>query len=264
MGKIEIDVIMDSVFFYASRTSHHGQYRKLYLSSVFLLVFAFIAGCAGNTSLIEYEIDGTKNQALIFKPEGTGPFSTVIYNHGMVVDLYGLQGASAKGYKLAEICKALADNGYFVFAPIRQSGQGNIPSHKREVDQAIDYVKKLPDVDPSRIGLMGFSRGGLLTLMVALERSDLKALVILAPAPGRGHFAGAVRRVSSINAPVLLSVEMSDSQVILEDFEMLSRSLKELGKESRIMKYNSGGGHRLFYKVGYYWDDVLRFLKDNL
>ncbi len=111
---------------------------------------------------------------------------------------------------------------------------------------------------------MGGARGGLLTLMVAVERSDLKALVILAPAPGRGHFERAVRQVSSINAPVLLLVEESDKKNILENFEMLSRSLKELEKESRIIKYNRGGGHRLFYSVGYYWDDVRRFLKDNL
>ena len=255
---------MGTVFFYARRKSHFGQYLKLYLTIFFLLVFISIAGCAGNTSLMKYEINGTKNRAQIFKPEGTGPFPVVIYNHGLIVDKFGLSGASHHGYELEAMCQRLADKGYFVFAPIRQSGRGNLFGHRSEVDQAIDYVKKLSGVDPSRIGLMGFSRGGLLTLMVSVERSDLKALVILAPAPGRGHFTRAVRQVSSINAPVLLLVEASDEQDILEDFEMLSRSLTELGKERRIIKYNQGGGHRLFYKVGYYWDDILRFLKDNL
>jgi dienelactone hydrolase len=252
------------IFSLMERKYSLGNRFRIHFNFLLLLTFILMHGCAGNTPLVKYDIDGMNNQALIFKPEGPGPFPTVIYNHGMVVDLYGLSGASAQGYQLERMCKALANSGYLVFAPIRQSGRGNISSHKREVDRAIDYVKKLPDVDPSRIGLMGFSRGGLLTLMVAVERSDLKALVILAPAPGRGDFARAVTQVSSINAPVLLLVEASDEQNILEDFEMLSRSLKELGKKSQIIKYNRGGGHKLFYTVGYYWDDVRRFLKDNL
>ncbi|MFX0203177.1 MAG: dienelactone hydrolase family protein [Candidatus Hodarchaeota archaeon] len=255
---------MRTAFSYIRRKCYFGQDLRLYSYFIPFLLILFISGCASNTSLVKYNFDGTNNKALIFKPEGKGPFPVVIYNHGMIVDIHGLSGAYDHGYELENICQTLADSGYFVFAPIRQSGRGNISGHKREVDRAIDYVKKLPDVDPSRIGLMGFSRGGLLTLMVAVERNDLKALVILAPAPGRGQFAEAVRQVSSINAPVLLLVEANDEQHILEDFEMLSRSLENFGKESRIVKYNRGGGHRLFYTVGYYWDDVRRFLKDNL
>lgn len=251
-------------FFFSMRKYCFVPNIKPHLSFVYLLIIIFIQGCAGNRSPMKYEMNGTEYQALVFRPEGQGPFPVVIYNHGMVVDLHGLSGASGYGYEIEKMCQTLADNGYFVFAPIRQSGRRNLGGHKREVDRAIDYVKNLPDVDPSRIGLMGFSRGGLLTLMVAVERSDLKALVILAPAPGRGHFARAVRQVSSINAPVLLLVEESDDQEILDDFEMLSRSLTELGKKRRIKKYNRGGGHRLFYTVGYYWDDVHSFLKESL
>jgi dienelactone hydrolase len=213
---------------------------------------------------VKYNIDGTKNLALVFKPEGTGPFPTVVYNHGMAVDLYGLLGAFDRGYELEKICQRLADSGYFVFAPIRQTGKWNLLGHKSEVNRAIEYVKNSPEVDSSRIGLMGFSRGGLLTLMVAVERSDLKALIILAPSPGRGLFAKAVRQVFSINTPVLLLVEASDEPSILQNFDMLSQKMEELGKASRAIKYNKGGGHRLFDTVGYYWDDISRFLKDNL
>ena len=73
---------------------------------------------------------------------------------------------------------------------------------------------------------MGFSREGLLTLLVGVERRDLKALLILAPAPGRGLFAEAVFRVASLNPPVLLLVEPGDRSLILEDFEMLERALR--------------------------------------
>ncbi len=131
-----------------------------------------------------------------------------------------------------------------------------------EVLRAIDYVKTLPDVDLSRMVLMGFSRGGLLTLMGGVEREDLRALVILAPAPGRGYFAEAVERVSTLNMPVLLLVEAGDTAPILEDFEMLKHALQTHRKEARIIRYDRGGGHRLFWSVDYYWKDIKVFLRE--
>ncbi|MBI2357525.1 MAG: dienelactone hydrolase family protein [Deltaproteobacteria bacterium] len=199
------------------------------------------------------------------RPAGKGPFPTVIYNHGLIVDRWGIGGAARRGYNLEGICNTLASDGYLTFTPIRQSGEGNIPGHKEEVSHAIDYIRTLPDVDPFRIALMGFSRGGLLTLMVGVGRSDLKALAILAPAPGgRGDFAKAVTLVPSLSAPVLLMVEASDGSDILENFNMLDQALRERGKEARSILYDRGGGHQLFYDVGYYWNDIRAFLRDKL
>lgn len=196
---------------------------------------------------------------------GKGPFPTVIYNHGLIVDHWGVGGAARRGYNLEGICKTLASDGYLAFTPIRQSGVRNIPGHKEEVSQAIDYIKTLPDVDASRIALMGFSRGGLLTLIVGVERSDLRVVVILAPAPGgKEDFAKTVKLVPSLRAPVLLMVEAGDGSDILENFNMLDQALRARGKEVRSILYNRGGGHQLFYDVGYYWDDVRAFLREQL
>ncbi|MFQ5897928.1 MAG: dienelactone hydrolase family protein [Candidatus Methylomirabilia bacterium] len=224
-----------------------------------------IQGCAvGEASLIGYRIGAEEGRALLCRPEGKGPFPAVVYNHGLIVDRRGYQGASLRGYNLDGICQALARDGLLAFAPIRGSGPGNLSRHKEEVSRAVDYVKARPDVDPSRVALMGFSRGGLLTLMVGVERTDLKALLILAPAPGRGRFAEAVRRVRSLAAPVLLLVEGGDDSWILEDVDMLERGLRAHGKEARIIRYDRGGGHRLFWDVGYYWEDVRAFLRETL
>ena len=100
--------------------------------------------------------------------------------------------------------------------------------------------------------------------MVGVERRDLKALLILAPAPGRGRFAEAVLRVASINSPVLLLVEGGDRSWILENFEMLERALRAHGKEVRAIRYDRGGGHRLFWNADYYWKDVRSFLREHL
>ncbi|MFQ5542099.1 MAG: dienelactone hydrolase family protein, partial [Candidatus Binatia bacterium] len=230
----------------------------------FLVLLLFTIYSYGEASLVSYQFGGEKRQALICRPEGKGPFPAVVYNHGRIVDVEGYDGARERGYDLDEICRALAIDGFLALTPIRDSGRGNIPGHKKEVSQAVDYVKSLPDVDPTRVALMGFSRGGLLALMVGVERKDLKALLILAPAPGRGRFAQAVQRVASLNSPVLLLVEAGDRYRILEDIELLERALLANEKEGRVIRYDRGGGHRLFWNVGYYWKDVSSFLREKL
>jgi dienelactone hydrolase len=186
------------------------------LVTITLLLFALQA-CA-EASPVSYRFGGENRQALICRPEGKGPFPAVVYNHGRIADMEGTAGASERGYDLAEFCRALAKDGFLALAPIRDSGRGDIPGHREEVSRAVDYIKTLPDVDPSRVALMGFSRGGLLTLLVGVERRDLKALLILAPAPGRGRFAEAVLRVASLNSPVLLLVETGDRSWIFGRF----------------------------------------------
>jgi acetyl esterase/lipase len=55
---------------------------------------------------------------------------------------------------------------------------------------ALDWLKKRPEVDPSRIGVMGGSRGGELALLLGATYPDIKAVVALEPSgylwPGAG------------------------------------------------------------------------------
>ena len=228
------------------------------------LLLLMIQGPEALASPVSYRIGGAEGEALLCRPGGKEPFPTVVFNHGLIVDNIGYQRAVRRGYDLESVCAALAKEGFLAFAPLRKSGGRNIPGHKEEVLRALEYIKSLPGVDPARIALMGFSRGGLLTLMVGVERNDLKALLILAPAPGMGHFAQAVNRVSSLNAPVLLLVEASDDSDILQSFDALERALRAQGKEIKAVRYSRGGGHQLFYKVDYYWNDVRNFLREKL
>ena len=214
--------------------------------------------------LVNYRVGEKSRKALVCRPQGKGPFPAVIYNHGLVVDRAGYENASARGYDLDGFCHALAQDGFLAFIPIRETGRGNIPGHVEEVSQAITYVKSLPEVKPLRITLMGFSRGGLLTLMVGVEREDLRSLVILAPAPGRGHFADAVERVAALKVPVLLLVEASDEEVIIEDFQLLEEALNTHNIEARVIRYDQGGGHRFFWGINNYWKDIRAFLHETL
>ena len=214
----------------------------------------------------DYRIGGMNPEALLCRPEGKGPFPTVVHNHGVGVDTVGYQKALKRGYNLPAICNELSVDGFLTFVPIRQGGPGlrNLPPHKAQVLEAIDYVKRLPDVDPSRIALTGNSRGGLLTLMVGVEQPDLKALVIMAPAEIGRNFSNALSQISSLNAPVLLLVEKSDEPEFQNNFDTLDRVLRENKKEVKSIRYDRGGGHNLFHGAGYYLQDVKVFLHEKL
>jgi hypothetical protein len=112
----------------------------------FLLPAMLLAllGFAATVWSAEYLIGGTNPEALLCQPQGKGPFPAVIHNHGVGVDIQGSQKAVRRGYDLPGICKELAAVSFLTFIPIRHGGSGlrNIPRHKAQVLEAIDYVKK--------------------------------------------------------------------------------------------------------------------------
>lgn len=211
---------------------------------------------------------GAEPDGLLCRPQGKGPFPAVIWSHGQVANPQMLKKTREFGWK--RTCQRLASDGFLAFVPIRAFHSDrkpqDIPANKNELLLAVDYVKSLPEVDPSRVALMGQSRGGLLTLMVGLERKDLRALVITAPANIPPYFSQAVARMPSINAPVLLLVEVSDEMGSLGAVNVLDEALRMQGKEVRTIRYDRGGGHFLFVGSGdlYWWEDVRAFLREKL
>jgi dipeptidyl aminopeptidase/acylaminoacyl peptidase len=138
---------------------------------------------------------------------------------------------------------------------------------------AFDYLKALPYVDRERMGIMGFSRGGMLTYQAAARRKDFKAVVIMATAIGPGGRGLDLHEVDSINAPLLLLVAENDTGSFrthdmntLEGTKKLSHALEAAGKDVKLIIYPPYGsdGHTLFFSVGKYWPDIVEFLKEHL
>jgi len=234
-------------------------------------IFFLSWGLAADSSQPVQAVDGH-----ICQPQGKGPFPVVVYIPGSTMDNEGpkkMADLLSKGeHPSVKICQALAAEGFLTFIPIRHTpetgprrtkGAYDWMSGKEEVARAVDYVKSLPAADSSRIALLGFSRGGFLSLMLATERTDLKALVLMAPAaPGRA-FDNVVRDLSAVNAPVLLLIEAEDHGH-MRGAETLHATLRSLGKDLKFIRYDRGGGHYLFTDIGYYWDDVRAFLREKL
>ncbi len=232
---------------------------------IMLITFSLKSGLSAEENVsIKYQYYAGESYALICQPKEAGPFPVVIYNHGKIVDTEGYNKAKSIGYDVEGICAEIAKRGFIVFAPIRRSGSENIEGHKEEVFRAIDYAKTLPNSVPAKLAVIGFSRGGLFTLMAAIERQDAKAIILLAPAPWGTSAGESLKNVDLVSGPVLMLVDKNDAPQILENFEMIEKSLSVAEKEVKIIRYNSKGGHRLFWKKGYYIDDIVAFLKQEL
>jgi dienelactone hydrolase len=246
------------------------------LLHIILLALAVSQACVA-TSARGYKdrgfiLAGEQANAFLCRPDRAGPFPAVVFSHGRAIrELQAFE--SAEDLIGKHLCQRLASDGFLAFIPIREfyrrDGRENILYNLAELLQAVDYVKSLPEVDPNRVALMGHSRGGLLTLMAGLERKDLKALVIAAPADIRPYFSQAVARSASLNTPVLLLVEVSDERGGLGRANFLDDALRKRDKEVLTIRYDRGGGHHLFTTKAaafdwYWWDDLRKFLRDKL
>ena len=211
--------------------------------------------------------DPNRPDPLVCKPAGQAPFAVVIWNHGLVRDPATFANAQ-RGWR--NMCEALAAEGYLAYIPIRRFvrnlGPADIGREADEISKAVNTVIAMPDVDRSRVAIMGHSRGATLALMVAVKRRDLAAVILTAPAPIPPKFLGdTMDRVRSMPGPVLLMVENSDELGGLDATRDIDERLKRRSKDDhRTIRYDRGGGHFLFVKKDYWWDDLRSFLDEKL
>jgi dienelactone hydrolase len=176
-------------------------------------------------------------QAYLYRPPGNGPFPLVIYNHG------SRENRERESRPFSYVGRILLQNGYAVLVPerrgygrsdgltfseeMRQSigGRGTAVEDPRFVGRlqaesddvlaALDFIRTLPFVDRRRLGIMGWSLGGIVT-MFAISRSGAfraavdqagGALVWDRSAALRDALLAAARQARS---PVLLMVAQND------------------------------------------------------
>ncbi len=207
-------------------------------------------------------------RALIALPRGPGPHPAVIYNHGAIVRRAGYKEAAAEGYDTAGYVQALADSGYIGLAPIRE----NLASANRLaaitggveiVRAALDYLRRRDDVDASRVGAIGFSEGGHVTLRSAVKVAGFKAVVLMSPAA----FGGSTGEpfLKRLTMPVMLTLGADDLPFVRKmAAEKMIPTMRRLGK-TFVAKTDYPGDHRWFWKVrAKHFADVTAFLDKYL
>jgi dienelactone hydrolase len=184
------------------------------------------------------------------------------------------------------ICFALAQAGYFA-AAVHYQRVENLEKKNplfpwkspQEVSVALAHLREHPRVNPGRIGLLGFSKGAMLSLLIAAQE-DIQAVVAYYPLADfeewldvtrysfpksllfrgiRRHFMkelGAstweealitlrsispIHHVEHIQAPVLLVHGGKDRTAPLEQAQHLYRSLQSAGKRCELFIVPAAG-----------------------
>jgi len=134
-----------------------------------------------------YLSEGLKIYALLTIPNAEPPeggFPTIVFNHGYIPpDVY----RTTERYiaYVDEIAKA----GYVVFridyrghdqSEGEATGAYGSPGYQIDVLNAVASIKRLPEVNPEKVGMWGHSMGGYLTLRAMVVSSDVKVGVIWA------------------------------------------------------------------------------------
>ncbi len=178
--------------------------------------------------------------------------------------------------------------GYVVIAPEYRGSFGYGAQHYDAIDyggmevedvtSAVDYLKRMPIVDMDRIGIIGWSHGGMITLLAAeREPRMFKAVAALVPVTNlfqrlawngveqrkaaidpQNRYGGLpnekrdeykrrspIYQIDSIQSPLLVHVTRNDADVVIEEAQQLIdalRARKPFLTETRVYE-NPLGGH---------------------
>ncbi|HET8670853.1 MAG TPA: alpha/beta fold hydrolase, partial [Candidatus Saccharimonadales bacterium] len=191
------------------------------------------AGWVVNREMLGHSKDERKKVEIFWtKPTGDGPYPAILLIHGHQEQVRNGGEAFVNTGRLG----ILAKEGY-VAASLSQPGYGNSdgppdycgPFTQDAALTAIDFLRKQPFVNPTKIALYGYSRGAIVASMVAAKDPKLAAIVLGAgaydffswyPTPMRGIDANirreagtspeafrarsAIYHIDKIKSPVLL------------------------------------------------------------
>ncbi|MFL5695882.1 MAG: dienelactone hydrolase family protein [Ktedonobacteraceae bacterium] len=194
------------------------------------------------TSNVDLKVNGDNAYAFVAEPDDNARHPGVV----MIQEWWGIEP------HIRQLAQKLAAEGFVVAVPDLYHGKvatepdeaqkmvmmirGNVEKAAKEIIGALDTVKAMPNVEPKKLGLMGFCVGGFLAYYVASRYPDLGAVV---PFYGAGYDP-TPEEVAKVNAPVLAIYGSRDPSVPLEQVRKIERMYKEAGKEITVKVFDAG------------------------
>lgn len=229
----------------------------------------------------------------LFKPEGPGPFPTVIWYHGGGGPRPGL----AEYPDSARLGPVFTGGGYVLLVPHRV-GYGRSPRHelvdtfvdgKREVRDklqlklidlhmkdvvpALSFLKGLSYVDRDRIAVAGCSLGGIQTVLLSEKTIGFRAAIAFAAAAQSWPNARDVReRMTSAvrKATIPILFVQAENDYSLTATQTLAAEMEQVGKPHNRLIFPAFGstladGHAFCTRGGNIWaSEVFSFLDGSM
>lgn len=259
------------------------------------LVVTLLSACACFSQVKQEEVSFPSGKLMLhgflYKPEGTGPFPAVVWNHG---------SERMPGW-LPELGTLFAGKGYIFFIPHRR-GQGRSPGdyimtllvqeqqrngevarnrklvelmdeHLEDQVAAIGYLKGVAGVDSSKIAVAGCSFGGIQSVLAAEKPLGIRAAIDFAGAAQNWGRAPRLRQrmsgaVEHAQVPVFFIQAKNDYD--LTPSRELDAVMEKAGRPHQLKIFPPFGetnqeGHEFCVKGSKFWgDDVFTFLQSAM
>ena len=114
-----------------------------------------------------------------------------------------------------------------------------------DVNATVQYLQREPNVDPQRIGVMGFCMGGRIAYLAAATNAGLKASVVYyggnIMAPWGEGVPAPFARTGDIGCPLLFHFGDDDTNPSPEDRRKIDAELTRCGKAHEFYTYRDAG-----------------------
>jgi carboxymethylenebutenolidase len=221
---------------------------------------------------VSYQSGSETVNGILYTPQGKGPFPALIVIH----EWWGLNDW------VKEEASKLADQGYAALAIDLYRGKvatnpdeahqimRGVPEDRanRDLLAASSFLRSQKNVDPARVGSIGWCMGGGYSLDLAIADPKLKAAVI-----NYGHLATDDSTLKTINAPILGLFGGQDKGITPADVNKFESQMKALGKSVDIHIFPDAGhafenpNNKTGYRAGdaaEAWKLTVAFLEKNL
>ena len=283
---------------------------KLYVSVLvpIILLTLTLAKAQGKTpggpETVVIHNGGATLHAVVWRPQGRGPFPAILLNHGSGRTREDLERLGTYEQNAEKLGPVFARHGYVFLYLFRRgvglsSDQGanavdlmNTESaahglearnvlqlqllDNREMGDALSalkFLRTLPYVDAKDVALVGHSFGGSLTVLMAEREPDLRAVVVFSTAGYSFDRSPELRArllaaVDHIAAPVFFIHAENDYS--LSSGKVLDARRQQIGKPHRLKIYPPMGhtvddGHDFLHLGVNIWEpDVFAFLDENM
>jgi carboxymethylenebutenolidase len=199
-----------------------------------------ISSFAAEGKPVSYKSGDETINGILYTPAGKGPFPALVVIH----EYWGLNDW------VKEQASKLADQGYESLAIDLYRGKvattpdeahelmRGVPNDRADRDllAAANYLRSQKNVDPKRVGSIGWCMGGGYSLDLALEDPQLKVAVI-----NYGHLATDEAALKKINAAILGIFGGKDRGIPPESVKQFETQLRALGKTVEIHIFPDAG-----------------------
>jgi dienelactone hydrolase len=244
---------------------------------------------------------GLQLKAFLWRPDGTGPFPVVLFNHGSGTDPshtgpFAITKAAERlgpvfvkhGYAFLYLFRRgqglSADQGSFIQSVLQseETARGKEASqhlqfvlmttdHLNDVLAGLRFLKNLPLIDSHRIAMAGHSFGGQLSLLAAGTDNSVRAVVTFGAAAASWKNSSEIRErllvaLRKTNSPIMLVHAANDYSTI--PGEIMAEELEKLARVHSLKIYGPVGktsddGHNFVYTAIDQWEnDVFNFLDE--